>query len=252
MDFVDGYDEYLFDQMEWVGDFDVFIWDVKLIGVMDDDVKVWVKDIKKLGCGLVCVYNDMEEWIVVVFELNVVDCVEMVWLLCDYVLGGVMMLEYWFGGGGDVNWVSVLEMGDLFFKVVIMWQIVWMNILEEVGCYQFYQCVLCVGQKLDWGKLEWKVGVFWLEMVMKDVVKIVVVMQVCVMVVLIVFGECLMICEMVLQIIVVVVWCLDVEIDLVVELVKVDQEVLLLVIGVGFGVVQLGIFVDLEVLEDGN
>lgn len=224
MDWLDGYDEFLFDQMERAGELDAFIWDVTLTGADETTVKARAADIKRPGRGSVRVHNEQEAWVAQAPSLNSVDRAESARMFRNHSLGGATMPEHWFGGGGDVNRASAAEMGDPFFKMATMRQTTLRYMLQEMGSYVLYQRALKSGQQPEWGEPAWKVVAEFPEMVTKDVAKIAAALQACVVAVASAIESGLITRETGLKIIAVAARRLDVEIDPAAELAKVKAE----------------------------
>lgn len=132
-DWLDGYDEFLFGEMDRTRYLRAFIWDVTLKGADPDTVKQRASEISPPGPNGVRVHNDSEEWAAVTPGLNAADTSESARLLRNHVLGGRTLPEHWFGGGGDVNRSTGESMGDPAFKVMSMRQRELKHILEEIG-----------------------------------------------------------------------------------------------------------------------
>lgn len=213
MDFLDAYDEFMFDQMERSAELDAFLWDVKLTGADLETVNARARDIKRPGRGSVRVHNEQEEWTAQAPSLNAVDRAESARMFRNHALGGATVPEHWYGGGGDVNRASASEMGDPFFKVATMRQTTWRHILVELGRYVLWQRARAAGQTPDWGDPAWDVEVVFPEMVTRDVTKIAAALQACVAAVGAALAERLITREKALQIIAVAARRLDVDID---------------------------------------
>ncbi|MFN3302791.1 MAG: hypothetical protein ACK44A_03625 [Roseateles sp.] len=253
MDWLDAYDEFMFDQVERAGDLDAFIWDVKLTGATPEDVKARAKDIKRPGRGSVRVHNEQEEWTAQAPSLNAVDRAESARMFRNHALGGATVPEHWYGGGGDVNRASAAEMGDPFFKVATMRQTTWKHILQELGRYVLYAAAKARGETPDWADRErWGVAVKFPEMVTRDVAKIAAALQACVAAVSTAINGRLISRETGLQIIAVAARRLEVDIDPADELAKVEAEAPAASQGAEPGAAQLGVPPDLEDAEDGN
>lgn len=259
MDWLDGYDEFLFDQMERAAELDTFIWDVELTGADPESVKARAKEIKRPGRGSVRVHNEQEKWSAQAPDLNAVDRAESARMFRNHSLGGATLPEHWFGGGGDVNRASASEMGDPFFKVATLRQTTWRHMLQELGRFVLYQRALKAGKPVDWGDPIWTVTVAFPEMVTKDVTKIAAALQSCVVAVASAIADRLITRETGLKIIAVAVRRLEVDIDPAAELAKVKLEDKAdqadRAAGAGPGAAQIGVPAGLdddERADDGN
>lgn len=224
MDWLDGFDEFMFDQMERNSEHDAFIWDVKLTGSTPEDVEERAKKIQRPNRGSVRVHNDQEEWTAVAPSLNAVDRSESARLFRNYALGGATIPEHWFGGGGDVNRAAAGEMGDPFFKVATARQTFLRHVLQEVGAYVLWKRAESAGQRPDWSDPAWKVTAKFPEMVTRDITKIAAAMQSCVTAVASALADRLISRRKALEIIAVAARRLEVDIDPEEELDAVAKE----------------------------
>lgn len=225
MDWLDAYDEFMFDQVERAGELDAFIWDVKLTGADAELVKQRAKEIKRPGRGSVRVHNDQEEWTAQAPSLNAVDRAESARMFRNHALGGATVPEHWYGGGGDVNRASAAEMGDPFFKMATMRQTTLRHMLQELGLYVLYQRARAAGETPDWGDpRRWKVRAEFPEMVTRDVTKLAAALQSCTVAVSTAIGERLITRATGLKIIAMAAKRLDIDIDPEAELDAIEEE----------------------------
>lgn len=225
-DFLDAFDEYMFDQVERASELDAFVWDVTLTGADQTIVDERAKKIKRPGRGSVRVHNEQEEWKAEAPSLNIADRSESARMFRNHAMGGASMPEHWYGGGGDVNRAVGAEMGEPFFKIVTMRQTQVRGMLSELGQYVLYQRALKSGKTPEWGKPEWKVTVTFPEMVTKDVSKLAAALQACIVAVANAVQGKLLSRETGVEIIAVAARRLDIEIDPAAELQAVlkDEE----------------------------
>lgn len=224
MDWLDGYDEFLFDELERGIDVNAFIWDVKLTGADEPTIQKRAAEISKPGRGSVRVHNEQEEWSAQAPDLNAVDRAETARMFRNHALGGASIPEHFFGGGGDVNRSTGDSMSDPFFKVATMRQTFLRHMLQEMGHYVLYQRARAAGQVPDWGEEAWQVQVSFPEMVTKDVTKIASALQACVTAVASAIAERLITRKTGLQIIATAAKRLDIDIDAEAELAAVEEE----------------------------
>lgn len=224
MDWLDGYDEFMFDQMERNSEHDAFIWDVELTNSTPEDVEARAKKIQRPSRGSVRVHNDQEKWTAVAPSLNAVDRSESARMFRNHALGGATIPEHWFGGGGDVNRASASEMGDPFFKVATARQTFLRHVLQELGRYVLWSRAQASGVKAKWGEEAWTVSAKFPEMVTRDITKIASAMQSCVAAVASALADKLITRTTALRIIAVAARRLEVDIDPEEELAAVDEE----------------------------
>lgn len=171
-DWVDGYDQFLFSEVERINNLRSFIWDVTIKGATSEQVTARAKEITAPAPNSVRVHNDQEEWKAEAPNLNSADTSNTGRLLRNHILGGGTIPEHWFGGGGDVNRAAASEMGEPTFKVFSMRQKTAKNILEEIGIYVLRQeCIAVLGQEPDEYDPAYEVEVIFPEMTSRDTSK---------------------------------------------------------------------------------
>ncbi len=139
IDWLDGYAQALFGELERWDHLRAFMWDVKLTGATPEEVEERASKIQAPRPGAVRVHNDSEEWDAVTPDLKSEDSNQLARIFRNHIMGGGTLPEHWFGGGGDVNRATAGEMGEPTFKVFTMRQRVWSYILVELGRYQVRQ-----------------------------------------------------------------------------------------------------------------
>lgn len=139
MDWLDGYDEFLFGELDRARDLRTFLWDVTLTGATAEDVKKRAAEIAPPEPRSVRVHNDSETWEAKTAELQATDSSEAARLFRTHVLGGQTIPEHWFGAGGDVNRATAGEMGEPTLKVLTLKQRGWKYFLEEMGRWVLQQ-----------------------------------------------------------------------------------------------------------------
>lgn len=171
-DWLDGYDEFLFNELDRIKEQRSFIWDVELKGATPDEVKERAKNIAPPGPNSVRVHNDNENWEAVSPALNSADTTNTGRLFRNHVMGGNTIPEHWFGGGGDVNRAVGAEMGEPTFKIFTMRQTTVRYMLETMGRYVLRQKKLAETKaepELDDEYLDF--DVIFPEMTSKDISK---------------------------------------------------------------------------------
>jgi hypothetical protein len=115
-DWLDGYDQALFGELDrW--DFQrAFVWDVKMSGATPEEVDARARAITVPRPGSVKVHNEHEEWNAVTPELGSADTEKFARLFRNHIIGGSSMPEHWYGGGGDVNRSTAGSMTEPTFK----------------------------------------------------------------------------------------------------------------------------------------
>lgn len=221
MDWLDAYDEFLFNELDRIGFLRSFVWDVKLTGVDDNGVKKFDAEFKAPAPNSKFVHNESVELKAVSPELQAADTSESARLLRNHVLGGATVPEHWFGGGGDVNRAAASEMGEPTFKVYTQRQTLLKLMLEKIGRYVLWKGA--AGEP-DWADPKWKVTAVFPELVNKDLTKFAAAMGQVATCVVQLINEGLLTQERGLQLIANVASRFGQEIDAAEELVKAQQE----------------------------
>ncbi len=146
IDWLDGYDKFLFGELDRSEFLRAFLWDVTLTGATPEEVKKRAGEITAPNPGSVRVHNDGEKWETVTPSLQAGDSEGAARLFRNHVLGGSTLPEHWFGGGGDVNRATAGEMGDPTFKMFSMRQRFLKYMLESIGFYVLRQHELAAGR----------------------------------------------------------------------------------------------------------
>jgi hypothetical protein len=139
IDWLDGYDQFLFGELDRSSFLRAFLWDVTLKGATPEEVKKRASEITAPNPASVRVHNEGEEWNAVSPNLGAADSEGSARLFRNHVLGGSTVPEHWFGGGGNVNRATAGEMGDPTFKMFSMRQKFLKYVLETIGFYVLRQ-----------------------------------------------------------------------------------------------------------------
>lgn len=177
MDWLDAYDDFLFDELDRVGYLRTFVWDVTLKGADDATVKKFQKEFVPPGPNSSFVHNDSVELKPQSPELQAADTSQSARLLRNHVLGGSTMPEHWFGGGGDVNRAAASEMGEPTFKMYSMRQSFLKLKLEEIGRFVLLCNARAKGLTPDWASDKWQVTAVFPELLNRDITKFASAMQ---------------------------------------------------------------------------
>lgn len=171
-DWVDGYDQFLFGEVERINQLRSFIWDVTIKGATPEQVTARAKEITAPAPNSVRVHNDQETWTAEAPSLNSADTSNTGRLLRNHILGGGTIPEHWFGGGGDVNRAAASEMGEPTFKVFSMRQKTAKHILMEIARYVLrMEHVAILGVEPDEDDPAYEVDVVFPEMTARDTSK---------------------------------------------------------------------------------
>jgi len=171
-DYIDGYDQFLFGELDRTQFMRAFMWDVTLKGASEEQVKAKAATITAPAPNSTRVHNDAEEWKAVTPTLNSGETKEAASLFRNHVLGGATLPEHWFGGGGDVNRAVGAEMGEPTFKTFSQRQQYIKHMLEAIGLYAIRQAHIAAGvTELEFDDPTLEVTAIFPEMTSKDISK---------------------------------------------------------------------------------
>lgn len=177
MDWLDAYDNFLFNELDRIDYLRRFVWDVKITGADDAAVKAYEKTFKAPEPNSTFVHNDQIELTAKSPELQTADTSESARLLRNHVLGGATVPEHWFGGGGDVNRSAASEMGEPTFKMYSMRQGFLKRMLEEMGRFVLWSHAQTTGEKANWADDKWQCTAVFPELLNRDITKFASAMQ---------------------------------------------------------------------------
>ncbi len=134
-DWLDAYEEFLFDYTDKWPLLNSFVWDLMVEGGNEKTLKEQLKMFSKKS-GSAFAHNEKVTLEAKTPDLKAADAAEGSRLLRNHILGNMSIPEHWYGGGGDVNRATALEMGAPAFKMmnsrqrIIIYAIT--NILNDV------------------------------------------------------------------------------------------------------------------------
>lgn len=171
MDWLDAYDNFLFDELDRIGYLRTFVWDITLQGADQAAIDKAQKEFVPPGPNSHYVHNDSTKLEAKTPDLQSADTTASARLIRNHALGGNTMPEHWFGGGGDVNRAAASEMGEPTFKMYSMRQGFLKLCLEEVGRFVLWQAARARGETPDWAEDKWQVTAVFPELLNRDVTK---------------------------------------------------------------------------------
>jgi hypothetical protein len=170
MDWLDAYDEFLFNELDRINYLRSFVWDVTLTGADAGKVTEFDKTFKPPTPNSKFVHNDSVKLEAVTPELQAADTSESARLLRNHVLGGATVPEHWYGGGGDVNRAAASEMGEPTFKVYTARQSQLKLMLQEIGRFVLWKADRS-DKTPDWEDPKYEVTAVFPELASKDLTK---------------------------------------------------------------------------------
>lgn len=118
-DFIDGYDQLLFNALERSGLINAFVWDVTLSGSTQTQVDEWVqKHSVAPPPGSVRAHNDGETWQAIAPNLGNADMMALGRPVKNMGLGGFGAPEAWFAEGDSANRATLAAQGDPTYRLI--------------------------------------------------------------------------------------------------------------------------------------
>lgn len=130
-DWIDGYEQFLFDLLDKWKLINTFLWDLSVSGADEGEIKKQIQALVKKS-GSVYGHNEKVTLDAKTPDLKAVDTSEGARLFRNHILGGLNYPEHWFGGGGDVNRATAVEMASPTFKTLSAKQKYFKYILETI------------------------------------------------------------------------------------------------------------------------
>lgn len=114
-DWLDAYEQFLFDYADKWPLLNTFVWDLEVEGGNEKTITEQVKRFTKKS-GSVYGHNEKVKLTPSTPDLKAVDAETGARLFRNHILGPFGYPEHWYGGGGDVNRATAAEMGAPAFK----------------------------------------------------------------------------------------------------------------------------------------
>jgi len=130
-DWLDAYEQFLFDYADKWPLLNTFVWDMKVEGGDAAAIAEQIKAFTKKS-GSVFGHNEKVDLKPSTPDLKSVDAAEGARLFRNHILGSKSIPEHWFGGGGDVNRATAVEMDSPAYKSLSSKQRYFKYILESI------------------------------------------------------------------------------------------------------------------------
>ena len=118
-DWLDAYEQMLFDQVDRSQLLNVFVWDVLLKGKTQEEIDEWLKTQgRPPRRASLRAHNENVEWRAVAPSLGGQDMTDSARLFKNHILGSAGFPEHWFAEGGETNLATAVEMGTPTFKML--------------------------------------------------------------------------------------------------------------------------------------
>lgn len=130
-DWLDAYEQFLFDYTDKWPLLNVFVWDLLVEGA---DEKTLVQELQKFTkkSGSVYAHNEKTTLDAKTPNLNAAEADTGARLIRNHILGNKSLPEHWFGGGGDVNRATAMEMGAPAYKMLSSRQKIILYIIKSI------------------------------------------------------------------------------------------------------------------------
>lgn len=115
-DWIDGYDQFLFNRLERSHLINVFLWDVELKGMKQKDIDKWLRDQSVPKPASIRAHNEYVKWNPLVPDLGAQDASEEAKLFRNQILGGAGLPPHWYAGGEGITRATALEMSTPVMK----------------------------------------------------------------------------------------------------------------------------------------
>ncbi len=135
-DWLDAYEEFLFDRLDARGAMNSFVWDYKFTGLTEDQIRDKMKDLPPPKRGSVFGHNENVERDAIAPDLKADDASADATMFKNHVLGSKGIPPTWFAEGGDVNRASAAEMEPRIIKMLTARQKIVIYMLTVICRYQ--------------------------------------------------------------------------------------------------------------------
>ena len=171
-DFVNGFEEGLFDELDRVKGIKAFIWDVTLKGGTEEDIREFLKKNKEPKSNSLRAHNDQVVWDAVSPTLNHADNKALFDMMRSYISACANRPDSWLGSGGKAYQTEADLMGEPTFKDLGSRQRYVKHMIEMQLRFFLDQATLAGRIRAPKGE-KWQVTVNMPEMSTKDLKKIV-------------------------------------------------------------------------------
>jgi len=115
-DWIDGYDQFLFNRLERSHLMNVFLWDVELKGMKQKGIDKWLREQSAPKPASIRAHNEFVNWKAIVPDLGASDASEEAKLFKNQILGGAGFPPHWYAGGEGITRATALEMSTPIMK----------------------------------------------------------------------------------------------------------------------------------------
>ena len=141
-DWIDGYDQFLFNRLERSHLMNVFLWDVTLEGYNQRQIDDWLKEQGLPKPASMRAHNEKVKWKAIVPELGAHDASEEAKLFRNMILGGAGDPPHWFAGGEGITRATALEMATPVMKRLKTRQRYFRYMIELIFLFVIHQAII--------------------------------------------------------------------------------------------------------------
>jgi len=164
-DWIDGYDQFLFNRLERSHLMNVFLWDVTLEGYDQKKIDTWLTSQGLPKPGSLRAHNEKVTWNAVIPKLEAHDASEEAKLFRNQILGGAGLPPHWYAGGEGITRATALEMSTPVIKRLKTRQRFFKHMLQFIFSFVIDQAI--IHQKLP-PDVDKKVSIFFPKLLEKD------------------------------------------------------------------------------------
>jgi hypothetical protein len=140
-DWLDEYEEFVFNYSNKARKQNSFIWDVEMTGASPTECQNFANDYAVKGDGDLRVHNEKVKWNAVAPNLQAMEIKESASVFRNHILGNKSIPEHWYGGGGDMNRNTASESNEPFFALIDSRQNLVKFILESIFTHAIQSAV---------------------------------------------------------------------------------------------------------------
>lgn len=141
LDWLDAYENWMFDRIEWASRLGDFIWDVTLRGMNAEQITQWLADNPPPKRGSIRAHNENVDWNAVNPDLKAADLSAIKKVFLHHILAAEGWPESWFTAGGETNRATAVAQSDPILKSLSRRQKYVKACLDSMGRYVVRQAV---------------------------------------------------------------------------------------------------------------
>ncbi len=111
-DWLDEYEDFIYNYNLKARKQNAYIWDVKVDGASDEECQAIANKYPTQGDGALRVHNEKVTWTAEAPNLQAIEIKEAASVFRNHILGNKNMPEQWYGGGGNVNRSTAAESNE--------------------------------------------------------------------------------------------------------------------------------------------